>query len=53
MKSKDEVLERYKLAIEESEGKKKQMKNEWKDDEAASRNGDWWRQGPIDEQLTY
>ena len=39
MKSKDEVLERYKLAIEESEGKKKQMKKEWKDDEAASCNG--------------
>ena len=33
----DEVLQRYKSAMEESEGKKKQMKKEWKDDEAASR----------------
>ena len=31
----DGVLQRYKSAMEESEGKKKQMKKEWKDDEAA------------------
>ena len=35
----DEVLQRYKSAMEESEGKKKQMKKEWKDDEAASCKG--------------
>ena len=37
--SRNEVLERYKTAVEASEGKKKQMKKEWKNDEAASRKG--------------
>ena len=35
----DEVLQIYKSAMEESEGKKKQMKKEWMDDEEASRKG--------------
>ena len=38
-KTNNEVLERYKAAVEASEGKKKQMKKEWKNDEAASRKG--------------
>ena len=38
-KSVNEVLERYKAKVEVSEGKKKQMKKEWKDDEAARRKG--------------
>ena len=38
----DEVLQRYKSAMEESAGKKKQMKKEWKDDEAASFKGGGW-----------
>ena len=35
----DEVLQIYKSAMEESEGNKKQMKKEWKDNEAASCKG--------------
>ena len=44
----DEVLEIYKSAMEESEGKKKQMKKDWKDNEAARNKGGgrswpvWW-----------
>ena len=42
MNSLDEVLQKYKSAMEESEGKKKRIKKEWKDDEAASRKGGGW-----------
>ena len=35
----DKVLQRYKSTMEEYEGKKKQMKEEWKDDEASSCKG--------------
>ena len=35
----DDVLQIYKSAMEESEGKKKHMKMEWKDNEAARRKG--------------
>ena len=35
----EEVFERYKSAMEESEGKKKHIKKEWKDDDAASCKG--------------
>ena len=34
-----ELFQRYKSAMEESEGKNKQIKKDWKDDEAASRKG--------------
>ena len=35
----DKVLQRYKSTMEESEGKKKQMKKEWKDNDVASCKG--------------